>query len=215
MSEFLIGSLGILGGIVVALVDGRRAVAIAALAAGIALAPAALVVGGGRAATIPLVAALATALALLVARVVAERFPTVPGLDPLVPVVSPPTGLFGPRSLRAVAIALALPVTSWVSTNVTVGGAASARGVIFTAVYIWLAGAVRLLLGRTVEDLACGAAAIALAGGVSWTVQADMAPGPPALAIAAVAPLAGAVAGWLTGRHHRGRRSRTVVEVSS
>jgi len=204
MSQFLISSLGLLGALVAATVDGRRAVVLAAAAVGLGLTPAALAVGGAPEAAVPLVAAAMALLAGPLSRRLAERLPGVPGLNPAVPVVSPRAGLFGPRSIRVAATALAMPAASWVSLNVEVGGVATAKGVVFAAAFTWLVGAARLLVGRTVEDLAVGAAVVGMAGGVSWTVQV----GPSALAaavlLAALAPMAAATSGWLSGRHRRG-----------
>src|SRR5581483_11504532 len=92
---------------------------------------------GGPGALVPLVAGLAAVLAGTVALRAATALRWVPGLDPAVPVVAPPAGLFGPRSVRAVGAALALPAASWVSLNVQVGGEATAHGAVFAAAYAW------------------------------------------------------------------------------
>lgn len=203
MSQTLIAALGFLGGAVAALVDGPRAVGIAALVAGLALAPAAAGVGGLAAAAVAVAAGLAALVLDPVARRTASRVAVVPGLNPLVPVVGSREALFGPRSLRAVAAALALVAASWVSLNVLVGPAASAQGAVFAAAYVWLVGSARLLRARALEDLCVGAAAVGLASAVAWILEA----GPGALAEAAVpamlAPAAALTAGWLQGRHRR------------
>ena len=204
MSQFLISSVALVGALVAALADGQRAVVLASAAVGIGLTPAALAVGGAPEAAVPLLAALAALLAGPLSRRLAERLPGVPGLHPLVPVVSPRVGLFGPRSVRVAATVLALPAASWVSLNVEVGGVATAHGVIFAAAFTWLVGAARLLLGRTVEDLAVGAAVVGVAGGVSWTVQEGSGALGAAALLAVLAPAAAATAGWLAGRHRRG-----------
>src|SRR5258708_3802678 len=62
MSQTLIAALGFLGGVVAALVDGHRAVGLAALVLGLTLGPAAASVGGLPAAAVVIVAGLAAAL---------------------------------------------------------------------------------------------------------------------------------------------------------
>ena len=202
--QFLLSVIAVIGAIVIVLVEGRRAIGVASAAAAIALAPSAIVVGGPRGAVIPVLGAASAGLAVRLARLAAERLPRVSGLDPLVPVIAPPDGLFGPRSVRMAAVACGLPAASWISFNVQLVGGASARGVVFAAVYTWIAGITRTLLGRTIEDLAVGTSVIALAAGVAWTTQGGPATSTDAGVLAGLAPLSGAVAGWLTGRHRRG-----------
>jgi hypothetical protein len=210
MSQSLIATLGFLGGAVIALADGPRAVRLTGMLAGAFLAPAAASVGGWPGALVPIAAAVGVVVAGTGARAAAEHVRFVPGLDPQVLVVAPRDRLFGPRSVRALAAAAALVAASWVSLNVHVGGAATDQGAVFAVAYIWLVGAVRLLRGRAVEDLAIAAVAVALAGGVAWILET----GPAALAEAAtltgLAPVAAAIEGWLAGRH--GRRSPATEE---
>jgi hypothetical protein len=203
MSQTLIAALGFLGGAVAALVDGPRAVGIAALVAGLALAPSAASVGGLPAAAVVTGAGLAAALLDPAARRGAERMGRVPGLDPLVPVVASREALFGPRSIRAAAAALALVAASWVSLNVLVGAAGTAQGAVFAAAYTWLVGAIRLLRARALEDLLVGAATVALAGAVGWILEAGPSALPEAMVAAGLAPAAAVTAGWLRGRHHQ------------
>jgi hypothetical protein len=203
VNQSLIATLAFLAGLVVVLADGRSAVPLAAFLTGLALAPAAASVGGTPAALVPLVLGSAALLTSRVARTAAERLPAVPGLDPEVPVVVPLGGLFGPRSVRVIAGALAIPAASWVSLNVSVGGAAVASGAVFAAAYLWLAGMVRLLRARAVDELAVGAAVVALAAATGWLLEAGPGAVPEAAAVAGLAPGAAAVAGWLTGRHRR------------
>jgi hypothetical protein len=203
MNQSLIAALAFVAGVVVVLVDGRSAVALAALFSGLVLATAAGSVGGTPAALVPLLFGAAAVLTGRLARTAAERLPAVPGLDPQVPVVAPRGGLFGPRSVRLFAGVLALPAASWVSLNVSVGGAAVASGAVFAAAYLWLTGAVRLLRARALEELAVGAAAVALAAATGWLLEAGPGAVPEAAAVAALAPAAAAVAGWMTGRHRR------------
>jgi hypothetical protein len=203
VNQSLIATLAFIVGVVVVLADGRSAVPLAAFLSGLALAPAAGSVGGTPAALVPLLFGGASLFAGTLARTAAERLPAVPGLDPQVPVVAPLGGLFGPRSIRLFAGVLALPAASWVSLNVSVGGAAVASGAVFAAAYLWLVGMVRLLRARSLEELAVGAAAISLSAATGWLLEAGPGAAPEAAAVAALAPAAAAVSGWLTGRHRR------------
>jgi hypothetical protein len=157
-------------------------------------------------------AGVAAAVAASVAERAAARLRMVPGLDPLVPVVAPRQGLFGPRSIRVFGAAVALVGASWIGLNVEVGVAATASGSVFACAYIWLVGIIRLLRARAVEELAVGAVAVALATSCGWVLEA----GPDALseaaAVAGLAPMVGMCAGWLTGRH--GRRGDPLGEAA-
>jgi hypothetical protein len=207
MSQALVATLGFFGGLVAAMVDGHRGVRIAAMAAGLGLAAAAGDVGGSPASLVPVVAgALAVLLGTLALRA-AGSLRWVPGLDPAVPVVAPPAALFGPRSVRAVGAALALPAASWVSLNVQVGGVATAHGAVFAAAYVWFVACVRLLRARALDDLAAGAAILGIAAATGWILEAGPGAIPEASAAAGLAPVAAAAAGWLAGRHHRPHRS--------
>jgi len=214
MSQALIATLGFLAGLVAAMVDGPRAVRVAALATGLGAAPAAATIGGGPAALVPLVAGLAAVLAGFVAVRAAGALRWVPGLDPAVPVVAPPAGLFGPRSVRAVGAALALPAASWVSLNVQVGGEATAHGAVFAVAYLWFAGCLRLLRARSVADLATGGAVLGIAAATGWLLEAGPGALPEATAAAGLAPVAAAAAGWLTGRHRRALRAAAEAEAA-
>src|SRR5438132_743261 len=133
MSQSLIATLGFFGGVIVALVDAASAVRIAALAAGLLLAPAAATVGGWPGALLPICAGAGTVAADATAWRLAGTSRTLPGLDPLVPVVAPREHLFGPRSVRALGAATALLGASWISLNIEVGGGATDRGAVFAA----------------------------------------------------------------------------------
>jgi hypothetical protein len=203
MTQSLIAALACLAAVVVAVVDGRASVRTAAVVSGLVLAPAAGSVGGTPAALVPLVAGLSAAVAGTAAQAAAERLRALPGLDPRVPVVVPRQGLFGPRSVRLFAAAVALPTASWASLNVTVGGAAVASGAVFATAYLWLVAVVRLLRARSLEELAVGGATVSLAMATGWLLQAGPGARPAAAATAAFAPVAAASAGWMLGRHHR------------
>jgi hypothetical protein len=214
VSQALIATIGFFGGLVAAMVDGRRAVRIAALAAGLGLAAAAAAVGGGPAALVPLLAgASALVLGGLTLRA-ALALRWVPGLDPAVPVVAPPAALFGPRSLRAVGAALALPAASWVSANVQVGGAATAHGAVFATAYVWFAGCLRLLRARALDDLATGAAVLGISAATGWILEAGPGAIPEASAAAGLAPVASAAAGWLAGRHRRSLHATATTRLA-
>jgi hypothetical protein len=209
VSQALVATIGFFAGVVVAMVDGRRALRVAAVAAGLGLSVAAAEVGGGPAALVPLLAGLSAALLGTLAQRAAIALRWVPGLDPAVPVVAPPAALFGPRSVRAIGAVLALPAASWVSLNVQVGGAATAHGAVFTAAYVWLIGCLRLLRARSLQDLAVATAVLGLAAATGWLLEAGPGAIPEATAAAGLAPAAAMAAGWLVGRH-RGplRRAR-------
>jgi hypothetical protein len=204
VSQALVASLGFFGGLVAAMVDGRRGVRVAALFAGLGLAPAAAQLGGGPGALVPVLGGIAAVLLGAVAMRAAIGLRWLPGLDPSVPVVAPPAALFGPRSVRAIGAALALPAASWVSLNVPVGeGVASAHGAVFAVAYVWFVGCVRLLRARSLEDLATAAAVLGLAAATGWILEAGPGAIPEASAAAGMAPVAAAAAGWLVGRHRR------------
>lgn len=215
MSQQLIATLGFLGGVVVAMVDGRRSVSIAALAAGLGLAAAAGSVGGSPASLVPLVAGLTAVLLGWIALRAATAMRWIPGLDPTVPVVGPRAALFGPRSVRALGAALALPAASWVSLNVQVGGVATAHGAVFATAYVWFVGCLRLLRARALDDLAAGAAALGIAAATGWILEAGPGAIPEASAAAGLAPVAAAAAGWLVGRHRRALREPPGAEPAS
>ena len=211
MNQSLIAALACVAGVAVALLDGRRAIGVAATVAGLALAPAAGSVGGTPAALTPLVAGAVALPAGWCGRVLAERRAALPGLAAHVPVVSPRAGLFGPRSIRLVGATVCLPAASWISLNVTVGGVAVASGAVFAFGYIWLVGVLRLLRARAIEELAVGAAAAGLAASTGWMLQAGPGSVPEAAAVAGLAPLVALAAGWLEGRHRRAEPARSAA----
>lgn len=203
MSQTLLATIACIGGIVLAVVDGPRSVRVASVVGALCLAPAAASVGGSPAAATLLAAGLAGAIANWLAHLAAARLRFVPGLDPLVPVVVPRQGLFGPRSVRIFGAAVGLIGASWIGLNVEVGGAATASGSVFACAFVWFVGVVRLIRARAVEELAVGGVAVALAIACGWVLEA----GPDALAeagaIAGLGPVVGLCAGWLAGRHRR------------
>jgi hypothetical protein len=127
------------------------------------------------------------------------------GLDPSVPVFAGGRELFGPRSVRVIAASLALPGASWVSFNAPVGAVALVQGLLLPAAYIWICGALRLVVARHLADVVIGFSLAAMGGGVAWLIRggADAFPG---LVIAcSTVPTGAALSGWLTGRAGRSR----------
>jgi hypothetical protein len=200
--ETLLGGAGLLGGAVAMMVDGRRAVMVASVATGAGLLPTLASLGSGFGLTLMLAAMAAALLAGWLARRAALSFRWVAGLDPHVPAFAPGRQLFGPRSVRAACAALAVPAASWVSFNVPLGEVATVTGLLFPMAYVWTCGAFRLVVARTVEDLAVAVAMIGLAISTTWLVRAGADLG-LAGAPAALAPAAAITAGWLSGRHER------------
>ena len=210
MSQTLVAGIAFVAGMVLAVTDGPRSIRLAAVVCGLALAPAAGSVGGTPAALVPAIGGIGAALLSTTALHLARELRRVPGLDPLVPVVAPRVGLFGPRSVRVIGAVVAVAGASWTSINVEVGGAAAASGSVFAATYIWLVGVVRLLRARSVEELGVGGIAVLLASSTLWILET----GPDAVAEATIpaglAPVFAVCAGWLVGRHRR----RTAEETA-
>jgi len=205
MSQAALAAMGFVAGVVAILLDGRHALVVSCAVVTLGLAPTVAIEGGQPAVVMLLTLAASTALLSLASSSLAQRSHWVAGLDPVVPVVSAGEHLFGPRSVRVAAGALAVPAASWVSLNVPVGEVTVVQGLLFSVAYIWICGAARLLLARTLEDLSVATVMVALAGAVAWILRG----GPDAVfqagCLASLAPLAGLTAGWLTGRHHRPR----------
>jgi hypothetical protein len=213
VSAPLLSAAGVIAAVVAMMVDGRRAVAIAAvfLAAGLAPtaatfvgAPGALVLGG---------AAVAAVLLAWVGWMGGRVLPWLSRLNPTIPAFAPADRLFGPRSGRAFGAAVALPVASWVSFNVPIGQIATVGGLLFPIAYAWSCGVIRLLLARTVEDLAVGVAMIGIATATAWLLRSGSDSFPGAILACVAAPLAAFLAGWLNGRSSR--RPGRIIEVEA
>jgi len=201
VSEPLLSAAGVAAAVVAILVDGRSAALVAVVVVPAGLAPTIAVTGGGPALVV-LAGAAATGLVLgLAVRRVALHLPWVAGFDPLIPAFAPARGLFGPRSARAAAAAIAIPLASWVSFNVPIGEVTAITGLLFPVAYVWGCGTLRLIVARTGEDLAVGVVMIALAGAATWQLRAGTGAIVGAAGVAALAPLAVGVAEWLRGRH--------------
>ena len=201
MNPTLLATFGFMGGVVVALVDGRRAVTIAAAASGLSLAGTAALVAGPPGLLIIGLAIAATAVLHFAATAASSRLRSQSPLDPLVPLFSPAANLFGPRSTRVAAATLAIPLASWLSFNVPVGDVANVQGLMFGAAYVWLCGAARLLVARSVEDLSIGLVAISFASATGWMVRSGANATDVAVVAVAIAPLTALVVGWLRSRH--------------
>lgn len=206
VDEPLLALLGFVAATVLVVVDGRNAVGIAAMVCAACLAPSVAESTDGTAALVVVAAGLLAAVMVPLGRFVARRTVWLPGLDPVVPVVTVDGSLFGPRSIRVACGAAVLPAASWVSFNVPVGNATTVTGILFPAAIVWSCAAVRLLLARTVVDIAVGVAAVGIAGAVGWLAAEGPTAVPGALAVASLAPALGLAAGWLSGRHAVGAR---------
>jgi len=209
VSEPLISSAGVLAAVVAILVDGRNAVNIAVVAIAAGLSPTIAATGGAPAVLVLVGAAAAALLLSWVSRRAARHLPWVAGLDPLIPAFAPPLRLFGPRSVRAWGAALAVPVASWVSFNVSIGAVAAVQGILFPVAYVWACGGLRLLVARTVEDIAVGVAMVGLSSATAWLIRGGPDAYVGAAALALLAPISATVAGWLGGRHARRSVSST------
>jgi hypothetical protein len=213
VSAPLLSAAGVIAAVVAMMVDGRRAVAIAVVFLTAGLAPTAATFGGAPGAAV-LGASAVAAVALAYAGWLGGRvLPWLTGLDPTIPAFAPADRLFGPRSARAFGAALAVPVASWVSFNVPVGQVAAVEGLLFPIAYAWTCGVIRLLVARTLEDLAVGVAMVGIATGTAWLLRSGNDSFPGSVLACSVAPLAAFLAGWLHGRSSR--RTRPLVEAEA
>ena len=212
VSEPLLALAGVAAAVIGIMVDGRGATVIAVVVVAAGLAPTVALTGGEAAVLVLVIAAAAGVAGGIASRTAARNLPWVAGLDPRVPAFAPPRQLFGPRSLRAFAAALAIPLASWVSFNVPIGEVAVVQGILFPIAYVWGCGLLRMVAGRTVQDLAVGVAMIALSAAAAWLVRGGPDAVAGAAASASLAPLAAAVSGWLAGHH--ARRAPAVADAS-
>jgi hypothetical protein len=203
VSEPLLSLAGVVAAVIAVMVDSRGATLIALVAVAAGLAPTVALTGGGAAVLVLAIAGVAGVAAGVLSRLAARSLPWVAGLDPRVPAFAPSRRLFGPRSLRAFAAALAVPIASWVSFNVPIGEVAVVQGLLFPIAYVWGCGLLRMVAGRTVQDLAVGVTMIALSGAAAWLVRGGPDAVAGAAAAASLAPFACVVSGWLAGRHER------------
>jgi len=100
-----------------------------------------------------------------------------------------------------------------VSFNVPVGQVTVSEGLLFPIAYAWVCGVVRLLVARTVEDLAVGVAMVGIATGTAWLLRSGTDSFGGAVLACIAAPTRGLLAGWLNGRSSR--RTRPLVEAEA
>jgi hypothetical protein len=206
VSAPLLSAVGVLAGAIAMMVDGRRAVAIAVVFLAAGMAPTAATFGGAPGVAVLGLSAVAAVVFTWAGFVGGRRLPWVAGLDPTIPAFAPPNRLFGPRSVRAFSAAVAVPIASWVSFNIPVGQVTTAvPGLLFPTAYAWTCGVIRLLLARTVEDLAVGVSMVSLSTGTAWLLRGGSDSFPGSVIACAATPIAALVAGWLAGRSTRRR----------
>ncbi|HEY8672848.1 MAG TPA: hypothetical protein VIM76_03730 [Candidatus Dormibacteraeota bacterium] len=213
VSAPLLSAAGVLAAVVAMMVDGRRAVAIAVLFLAAGMAPTAATFGGAPGVAVVGASALAAVVLSWSGWAAGRLLPWVAGLDPTIPAFAPVDRLFGPRSIRAFGAAVAVPIASWVSFNIPVGQVAAVQGLLFPTAYVWICGVIRLLLARTVADLAVGVAMVSLSTGTAWLLRGGTDSLPGAALACAVAPVAALVAGWLAGRSSRRGLPRVEAEA--
>lgn len=203
MSQSLVSTIGFVTAVMVVLIDGRWAPALAAVIAVLGLTPTVLAAAGVALAGELIAIAALTVAASRIAWIAGRRLRWIARLDPDVPAQGPRDALFGPRSVRVAAAALAIPAASWVSFNVPIGLSANVQGHLFASAYLWLCGALRLVVARSIEDMAVGVVATTVAGGAGWAVGTGSRGGGSTLALMLVALAAASCAAWLGGRQSR------------
>ena len=213
VSAPLLSVAGVIAAVVAMMVDGRRAAAIAIVFLTAGLAPTAATFGGAPGAAVLGACAIAAVVLAYAGWLGGRVLPWLTGLDPTIPAFAPADRLFGPRSARAFGAAVALPVASWVSFNVPVGQVTAVEGLLFPIVYAWTCGVIRLLVARTLEDLAVGVAMVGIATGTAWLLRSGNDSFSGSVLACSVAPLAAFLAGWLHGRSSR--RSRPLVDAEA
>lgn len=213
VSAPLLSIAGVIAAVVAIMVDGRRAVAIAVVLLAAGLAPSAATFGGAPGAAVIAGSAVAAVLLAWVGWLGGRILPWLSGLDPTIPAFAPADRLFGPRSTRAFGAAAAIPIASWVSFNVPVGQVTVSEGLLFPIAYAWVCGIVRLLVARTVEDLAVGVAMVGISTATAWLLRSGTDSFGGAVLACLAAPLAAFLAGWLNGRSSR--RPGRLVEAEA
>jgi hypothetical protein len=213
VSAPLLSIAGVIAAVVAIMVDGRRAVVIAVVLLAAGLAPSAATFGGAPGVAVLAGCAVAAVLLAWVGWLGGRILPWLSGLDPMIPAFAPADRLFGPRSTRAFGAAAAIPVASWVSFNVPVGQVTVSEGLLFPIAYAWVCGIVRLLVARTVEDLAVGVAMVGISTATAWLLRSGTDSFGGAVLACLAAPLAAFLAGWLNGRSSR--RARPLVEAQA
>jgi hypothetical protein len=213
VSAPLLSAAGVIAAVVAMMVDGRRAVAIAVVFLAAGLAPTAATFGGAPGVAVLGACAIAAVLLAWAGSLAGRILPWLSGLDPTIPAFAASDRLFGPRSRRAFGAAAAIPVASWVSFNLPIGQIAVNQGLLFPVAYAWTCGVIRLLVARTLEDLAVGVAMVSVATGTAWLLRSGSDSFSGAVLACVVAPLAAFVTGWLNGRGRRRARPRVEAEA--
>jgi hypothetical protein len=202
--QALVSIAGLLAVVVAMLADGRRAVPLVGTVLAAGMSPELLIAGGAPAVFVVAAAALAALVAHWIGTLAGGRVTPAAGLDPTVPAFAPPQQLFGRRSVRVAAAALAVPVASWVTVNMPVGEVVAVQGLLFPAAYAWCCGALRLVVARSPSDLAAGISMVSMATATGWVLRSGTDALAGALALAALVPLCALAAGWLgSSRGHR------------
>ena len=207
VSAPLLSAAGVVGAVVAMMLDGRRAVALAVVFVAAGLTPTAATFGGAPGVAVLGVSAVAAVLLSWAGGVGGRALPWLSRLDPTIPAFAPADRLFGPRSSRAFGAAAAIPVASWVSFNVPIGQVTAVEGLLFPIAYTWSCGVIRLLLARTLEDLAVAVAMVSVATGTAWLLRSGTDSFPGAALACVLAPLSALLAGWLHGRSSRDARA--------
>jgi len=208
--QALVSIAGVLSVVVAMLADGRRAVPLVGVVLAAGLSPELLIAGG----LPPVFVVAAVGAAALVTHwlgILAGGRVARAGLDPTIPAFAPPQQLFGRRSVRVAAAALAVPVASWVTSNMPVGEVAAIQGLLFPAAYAWCCGTLRLVVARSLADLAAGISMVAMATAAGWVLRSGTDSLAGALAVASLVPLCALAAGWLGGSHAQ----RSVSEAAA
>ena len=196
------------------MVDGRRAVAIAVVFLAAGLAPTAATFGGAPGAPVLGGGAVAAVLLAWVGWMGGRVLPWLSGLNPTIPAFAPADRLFGPRS--STGIRSRRRHSGRLVGELQRPGRADRRpfgGLLFPIAYAWSCGVIRLLLARTVEDLAVGVAMIGIASATAWLLRSGSDSLPGAVLACVAAPLAAFLAGWLNGRSSR--RPGRIIEADA
>ncbi|MGC8460896.1 MAG: hypothetical protein ACP5OR_03515 [Candidatus Dormibacteria bacterium] len=204
MDQTLYSSIAFIAAFIVSAVDGRRAVSWSLIAAGVGLAGTAASAAGLDGALLLVGAVVCGGILERVAEwLVRSRWQS-SAQDPLREFRSVQEKLFGPRSQRVIAAAIAVPAASWVSFNIPVGSVANIEGVLFASCILWLCGIFRLVLARTIEDVCAGTGVVLLATAVGWLERTGQSGLPEYVVLLVSTAGIALLAGILNGRylHH-------------
>ncbi len=204
MDQTLYSSIAFIAAFIVSAVDGRRAVSWSLLAAGAGLVGTAASAAGLDGALVLIGAVAAGGILERTAEWLVRNRWQSSAQDPLREFRSVQEKLFGPRSQRIIAAAIAVPSASWVSFNIPVGSVANIEGVLFAPCILWLCGIFRLVLARTVEDVCAGAGVLLLGTAVGWLERTGQGGIPEYAVLLVISAGIALLAGILNGRylHH-------------